>query len=198
MSAAADDSDVQLPTDAEIAAIVANMRVADPSVDNGAFSSLSRTDCLIWLHNLGVTDTIPSSTTDAEVERRLRLALWDSQRIDNYFPTRAFCQSPKINPTTLPSWPDWKKAHPELRSDRIGAVTMDGFKDAERLNSYVFRHFSMSAFTQTENMQGTAMNPPKGIRGAWIGTKAKMSSAALDVTREGKCSWSPRISFHLR
>ncbi|KAF8911324.1 hypothetical protein CPB85DRAFT_1253002 [Mucidula mucida] len=161
-------------TDEELIEAAAKMRVADPNVDNGAFSSQKRAEMIILLRNMGATKIQFQSATDAEVERRLRLALWDSQRLENYFPGKVFSKSPKLDPSKFPARPEWKKPHPELRSDRIGAVRMDA-------DTYVFRHFTTSAFTQMENMQGVALNAPAGIQGSWIGAKATMSSAALDI-----------------
>ncbi|KAF9030311.1 hypothetical protein BDZ89DRAFT_672575 [Hymenopellis radicata] len=181
-------------TDEEIVEAAAKMRVADPNVDNGAFSSQKRAEMVTLVRIMGATKLQSKSATDAEVERRLRLALWDSQRLENYFPGKAFSKSPKLDPSKFPAWPDWKKPHPELRSDRIGAVRMDGFKDAARMDTYVFRHFTASAFTQMENMQGVPMNAPDSIQGSWIGVKAKMLSAALDITREGGAA-TPFVTF---
>ncbi len=159
-------------TDEELVKAAAKICVADPNVDNGAFSSQKRAEMIILLRNMGATKIQSQSATDAEVERRLRLALWDSQRLEDYFPGKVFSKSPKLDPSKFPAWPEWKKPHPELRSDRIGAVRMDGFKDAARMDTYVFRHFTTSAFTQMENMQGVALNAPAGIQGSWIGAKA--------------------------
>ncbi|KAL0952185.1 hypothetical protein HGRIS_008797 [Hohenbuehelia grisea] len=69
---------------------------------------------------------------------------------------------------------------------------MDGYKDAKRLDSYVSRHFQMSAFTQMECIQGVMLNLPKTIQGSWIDTKARMASCALDITRDG---YSPFTLF---
>lgn len=53
-------------------------------------------------------------------------------------------------------------------------------------SSYVFRHYQLSAFTQLENMTGSAMNAPKDFRGAWDGAKVVMVKASMDITREGR------------
>ncbi|SJK98189.1 uncharacterized protein ARMOST_01450 [Armillaria ostoyae] len=130
----------------------------------------------------------------AEVVSKLRIAdadkdngafNTDSQRIDNLFHGKTFLTSSKLDVTTFPAWPNWEKANPELKSNTIGAMRMDGFKDAKILDSYVFRHLATSAFTQIENMSGAAQKAAPDITDAWMGTKAIMSKASLDITREG-------------
>lgn len=201
----ADEEGPRYLSDAEIEALASTMRVADPNEDNGALSSITKLEALMWLRLLGVKDLSPTkaaSVSDENILHRLHYALWVSQRIDYLFHGKRFSEAPSLNVKSLSSWPDWQKGHAELRSLSRGMQKMDGFKDADRLNSYVVqnpafffalmishsyvhRHFTMSAFTQMENMSGVVMNHPKDWRGAWIGTKAKMHCAALDITREG-------------
>ncbi|EDR14051.1 uncharacterized protein LACBIDRAFT_321809 [Laccaria bicolor S238N-H82] len=184
----ADEEGPRYLSDTEIEALASTMRVADPNEDNGAFSSITKLEALMWLRLLGPKDLSPTkaaSASDENIFHRLRYALWDSQRIDYLFHGKRFSESPSLDVKSLSSWPDWQKEHAELRTLSRGMQKMDGYKDADRLNSYVHRHFTMSAFTQMENMSGVVMNHPKDWRGAWIGTKAKMHCAALDITREG-------------
>ncbi|KAK0241059.1 hypothetical protein EDD85DRAFT_763497, partial [Armillaria nabsnona] len=164
------------------------LRIADPDKDNGAFNTVNRMEAgLVWLKSIGVSGISPLESralSNEEVIEKLRYALWDSQRIDNLFHEKTYQTSSKLDVTALPAWPNREKAKPELKSITIGAMKMDGYKDAKRLDSYVFRHFITSAFTQMENMSGAAQVAPD-ITGAWMGTKATMSKASLDITREG-------------
>lgn len=199
-----DEEGPQFLSDAEIEELASTMRVADPNEDNGAFGSTTKLEALMWLKLLGGKDlslTKAASASDENIMHRLRYALWDSQRIDYLFHGKRFSESPSLNVKSLSSWPDWQKGHAELRTLSRGMQKLDGYKDADRLNSfvvqnpaffaliishsYVHRHFTMSAFTQMENMSGVVMNHPKDWSGAWIGTKAKMHCAALDISREG-------------
>ncbi|KAK0454289.1 hypothetical protein EV421DRAFT_409130 [Armillaria borealis] len=175
-------------TDDEIAEVASKLRIADPDKDNGAFNTVNRMEALIWLKCMGVSGLSPlesQALSNEEVIEKLRYALWDSQRIDNLFHGKTYQTSSKLDVTAFPTWPNWEKAKPELKSNTIGAMKMDGFKDAKRLDSYVFRHFTTSAFTQMENMSGAAQRAAPDITGAWMGTKAIMSKASLDITREG-------------
>ena len=43
----------------------------------------------------------------------------------------------------------------------------------------------MSAFTQRELMEGSAINPPKDTTGSWIGSKNAMSGLAVKLTTQG-------------
>ncbi|SJK98183.1 uncharacterized protein ARMOST_01444 [Armillaria ostoyae] len=149
-------------TDDEIAEVVSKLRIADANKDNGTFNTVNRMEALIWLKCMGY-----------------------SQRIDNLFHGKIFLTSSKLDVTTFPAWPNWEKANPELKSNTIGAMRMDGFKDAKILDSYVFRHLATSAFTQIENMSGAAQKAAPDITDAWMGTKTIMSKASLDITREG-------------
>ncbi|KAK0459335.1 uncharacterized protein EV420DRAFT_1539644 [Desarmillaria tabescens] len=175
-------------SDDEIAEVARKLRIADPNKDNGVFNSVTRMEALIWLKCMGVSGLSPPEAralSDEEVIEKLRYALWDSQRIDNLFHGKTYLTSSKLDVTTFPVWPNWEKEKTELKSNMIGAMQMDGFKDAKRMDSYVFRHFATSAFTQMENMSNAAYTAPSDITGAWMGTKATMSKAALDITREG-------------
>lgn len=183
-----DEEGPQFLSDAEIEELASTMRVADPNEENGAFSSTTKLEALMWLKLLGGKDLSlikAASASDENIMHRLRYALWDSQRIDYLFHGKRFSESPSLNVKSLSSWPDWQKGHAELRTLSRGMQKLDGYKDADRLNSYVHRHFTMSAFTQMENMSGVVMNHPNDWSGAWIGTKAKMHCAALDISREG-------------
>ncbi|KAF8586461.1 hypothetical protein K439DRAFT_1340929 [Ramaria rubella] len=178
----------------EIARIAAQMLVSDPNKDNGSFESLTNMEMYQWLKLLGVNEVNPSlqleSSLSAEVKRervcnKLKLALWDVQRLDLLFPGYVISESPNFNIASLSSWPNWKDAHKELGDAGIGPQKLDGYADAARLDSYVMRHFSMMAFTQADHMQGTMINPAKDFRGAWIGCKNIMIKASMDITREG-------------
>ncbi|PBK86543.1 hypothetical protein ARMGADRAFT_530399 [Armillaria gallica] len=63
-------------------------------------------------------------------------------------------------------------------------MKVDRFKDAKRLNAYVFRHFSTSVYTKMEDVSGTGQRAAPDITGAWMGTKAIINKASLDITRE--------------
>ncbi|KAJ7784136.1 hypothetical protein B0H16DRAFT_1491438 [Mycena metata] len=174
----------------EIAHLAAKMRVADPTRDNGAFSSLTTHDAMDWILGLGhihELDPRMTSTRNPKEQREiatenLRLGLWDVQRFDYLFPNNPYSKTPNLKISRLQSWPNWKKPHPELRTGSIGLMKLDGFKDAARLNSYVWTHFQLTAFTQA---QMVAMDPAKGDYGNWTGVKKMMGHASLDLTREG-------------
>ncbi|KAK0486503.1 hypothetical protein IW261DRAFT_1416282 [Armillaria novae-zelandiae] len=124
-----------------------------------------------------------------EVASKLRIADpdkdWRVQHRESDGGPHVAKTSSKLDVTAFLAWPNWEKAKPELKSNAICTMKMDGFKDAKRLDSYVFRHFTTSAFTQMENVSGVAQSAPVDITGAWMGTKATMSKASLDITREG-------------
>ncbi|KAJ7034135.1 hypothetical protein C8F04DRAFT_1102362 [Mycena alexandri] len=152
----------------EITRLAAQMRVADPNRDNGAFSSLTTNDAMAWIMGLGHINEIdprmksarnPKEQREIAMEN-LRLALWDVQSLGRI----------------------GKKPHPELRAGGMGLQKLDGFKDAERLKSYVWTHFQLTAFTQAQMVQ---MGPAKGDFGDWIGVKQIMGHAGLDLTAEG-------------
>lgn len=48
------------------------------------------------------------------------------------------------------------------------------------------RHFNTSAFTQVENHAAVMLNPPRTPSASWIDTKARMSSLAMNITRDGE------------
>ncbi|KAJ7821174.1 hypothetical protein B0H14DRAFT_2831817 [Mycena olivaceomarginata] len=181
------------PTSAdEITRMAAKMRVADPTVDNGAFSALTTNDAMAWIMALGhINDVDPRMrTTDSKEQREiavenLRLGLWDVQRFDYLFPKNPYSKAPKFKISRLEGWPNWKKPHPEVRAGGVGTHKFDGYKDAQRLQSYVMTSFNLLAFTQPQMVQGLPMNPPKGPLGNWIGVKRIMGNATLDITAEG-------------
>lgn len=128
---------MELP-DPDISDLTSKLRVSDPDKPRvGDFSTLTRTEAVLWLKLIGAADLRSRSATDEEIFLRLKRSLWDAQRIDNLFHGKAFSENPKLNPSNLPTWPNWKQPHPELIRDRVGAMEMDGFKDARRLDSYV-------------------------------------------------------------
>ncbi|KAI0311544.1 hypothetical protein OF83DRAFT_1166299 [Amylostereum chailletii] len=141
------------------------MRVADPDHDNGAFPTMSRLDALILLKLIGVQGLSPQCPYSAEeVLKKLRFALWDVQRfvgLDLLFPQKTLGGHEKLDIGSLPSWPTGRRS------------------------TYVFRHFQMSAFTQTENVQALHANPSPDMRGAWYGVKNAMTSLGLYITQEG-------------
>ncbi|KAJ7150968.1 hypothetical protein C8R43DRAFT_1005788 [Mycena crocata] len=177
----------------EITEMAAKLRVADPSQDNGAFSSLTVNDTMSWIMALGhIKDVDPALKEARNPEElremavgKLRVALWDMQRFDYLFPDKVYSQTPNFKISRLEGWPKWKEPHQEVRSGGTGTQKFDGFKDGKRLQSYVMTHFNMMAFTQPELVQGLPMNPPPGPAGNWIGVKKIMGHAALDITAEG-------------
>ncbi|KAK7677843.1 hypothetical protein QCA50_019155 [Cerrena zonata] len=124
-------------TDDEIAELAKTIRIADPTKDDGAFNSVSRMDALVWLRLMGVKGLNPRSPlSEAEVIERLRIALWDSQRLDYLFSGFTLSTSlKKLKISSFKSWDGWENAHPELRKYAIGLLKLDGYKDAKRLNS---------------------------------------------------------------
>ncbi|KAF9488217.1 hypothetical protein BDN71DRAFT_1513271 [Pleurotus eryngii] len=183
----------------DISDLTSKLRVVDAEMPrNGDFSTLTRTEAVLWLKLIGAADLRSRSATDKDVFTHLKHALWDAQRIDNLFHGKVFSENPKLNLSNLPTWPDWKQPHPELIRDRIGAMPMDGFKDAERLDSYVMRHFNMSAFTQAENQAAVMLNLPPMPASSWIDTKARMGSVALDITRDGALKFPYGTFFTLK
>jgi len=124
-------------TPEEIAAIAAKMRVSDPKVDNGAFSSIKKMDAFIWLKMLGVTDISNAdirSDDDEKARNKLRIALWDTQRIGNIFPGTTQLET-DLKVDSLRTWTDWTKARPELNQRRIGTYKLDMLRDEARLKS---------------------------------------------------------------
>ncbi|KAJ6520960.1 hypothetical protein B0H19DRAFT_1146758 [Mycena capillaripes] len=182
------------PTSAdEITRLAAQMRVADPNVDNGAFSRLTTNDAMNWIMGIGHIKEIDprmDATQNPKEQRaiaveNLRLALWDVQRFEYLFPDKEYSKAPNFKLSRLQSWPNWKKPHPEVREGGMGTMKLDGYKDAERMQSYIMTHFNTLAFTQPEMMQNLPVNPPKGPAGHWIGVKQIMGHASLDLTAEG-------------
>ncbi|KAJ7682046.1 hypothetical protein DFH06DRAFT_1160067 [Mycena polygramma] len=177
----------------EILRMAAKMTVADPNVDNGAFSSLTTNDAMNWIMGLGhiheVDPRMKTASNPAEQRKiaveNLRLGLWDVQRFEYLFPKNPYSKEPNFKLARLENWPNWKKPHPEISANGMGPVKLDGFKDAQRLQSYVMTHFHTMAFTQPEIAQGLSMDPPKGPLGNWIGVKKIMSHAAMDLTADG-------------
>ncbi|KAJ7682907.1 hypothetical protein B0H17DRAFT_986325 [Mycena rosella] len=173
--------------------MAAKMRVADPNCDNGAFSSLTTKDAMLWLMAVGHINEIdpkmkatsnPKALHEMVIEK-LRLALWDIQRFEYLFPDHVYSKRPNFKISRLETWPKWQDPHKEVWSGGIGTMKFDGFKDAERLNSYVMMPFNTMTFTQPELAQGLSMTPPKGPAGNWIGVKKIMGHATLDITGEG-------------
>ncbi|KAJ7265397.1 hypothetical protein B0H12DRAFT_1230429 [Mycena haematopus] len=193
------------PTSAEeISRLVSQLRVADPNVDNGAFSSLTTNDAMAWIMALGhINEIDPRMKTAANPKeqreiaiKNLRLALWDVQRFEYLFPNKPYSKKPNFKISRLESWPNWKKPHPEVRAGGMGRQKLDGFKDAKRMESYVMTHFNLLAFTQPQMMQNLPMSPPKGPLGNWIGVKKIMGHASLDITAEGGLETPFVVYFH--
>lgn len=185
MSAISAEDGFAYVSDEKVAELAQQMRIADPDKDDGAFDSVTPRDAALWLRLMDAKNFSATRPTDEDIINRLKHALWDSQRLDNYFSGKSFGPSPKLKLDALSAWPGWKASHPELKQYGLGAMRMDGFKDAARLDSYVFRHFSTSAFTQMENMNGVGLNTARDDSGAWIGSKTSMQKVAMDITREG-------------
>ncbi|KAJ6619062.1 hypothetical protein B0H10DRAFT_1947075 [Mycena sp. CBHHK59/15] len=187
----------------EIARLAAKMRVADPNHDNGSLSSLTTSDIMSWLMALGHINEIdprmqsarnPKEQREIAIEN-LRVALWDMQRFDYLFPDSAYSKTPNFKISRLETWPKWKNPHPEVRTPGRGVQKVDGYKDAERLKSYVMTHFNILAFTQPELAAGHSMNPPAGPTGNWVGVRKIMGHAALDITAEGGRE-TPFVVYH--
>lgn len=176
--------------------------------DYGAFDSMTRLYAFVWLDSLGAAGDLGLETTNGisedEARRRLRLALWDSQRIDNLFPDKTFENSiSSLKVEDLPPWPDWKKPRREMKGYKLGApldpmklaVQLDGCAQNVLLksfylnnndSSYIFRHFAMSAFTNADNLIDLHKNIPKDVVGSWLDTKLQVAQIALNLTRTGK------------
>ncbi len=56
-------------------------------------------------------------------------------KIDNFFHGKTYQTSSKLDIAAFPAWPNREKAKPELKSNMIGTMKMDGYKDAKRLDS---------------------------------------------------------------
>ncbi|KAJ6614637.1 hypothetical protein B0H10DRAFT_1916467 [Mycena sp. CBHHK59/15] len=173
------------------------MRVADPNHDNGSLSSLTTSDIMSWLMALGhINEIDPEDAEQREIAiENLRVALWDMQRFDYLFPDSAYSKTPNFKISRLETWPKWKNPHPEVRTPGRGVQKVDGYKDAERLKSYVMTHFNILAFTQPELAAGHSMNPPAGPTGNWVGVRKIMGHAALDITAEGGRE-TPFVVYH--
>ncbi|KZV81166.1 hypothetical protein EXIGLDRAFT_844820 [Exidia glandulosa HHB12029] len=177
----------ELPSEEEVRRMAAEMKVADPDATPGAFEEMTRLNMLALLKHLSVRN-IDTAISDEALRRKVRLALWDSQRIDYLFHGKTFESSTgKLAIDRLPSWPGWKeKTNTGMRNKGIGdRVQLDQVKDAALLEKMVLRHFQMSAFTQMENMTGSHINPPPGIAGAWNGIKQAQATLGRDITEEG-------------
>jgi hypothetical protein len=197
-------------SDAEIAALASTMPVSDPTKTPGNMTSMSKIDILALLKLMGVDKLDPRSPElTLEIARsKFCRALWDVQRyvlrrasrkctlhvprrLDYAFHGKFYGGREKLNPDSLPSWPGWKEKHvvpglsPETRRPGM-QMQLDGIRDADKMDTYVLRHFMMSSFTQAEVMKGINMNPPAGLSGAWVGAKKAMGSLAEDLTLEGE------------
>ncbi|EJD48437.1 hypothetical protein AURDEDRAFT_85720 [Auricularia subglabra TFB-10046 SS5] len=162
------------------------MRVADPNEDPGAFEEFERMELLILLKLIGVDGFNPQSAIgEEELKQKLRLALWDVQRLDYLFPGKTFGGKDKLAVDKLPAWPGWEEKHETNIAGTGGRFMMDAVKDEAKLESFVFRHFQQSAFTQMENMKGLHHNPQPDMTGAWYGVKNAMSSLAVEITSQG-------------
>ncbi|PBK61340.1 hypothetical protein ARMSODRAFT_669556 [Armillaria solidipes] len=122
-------------TDDEIAEVASKLRIADPDKDNGVFNTVNHMEALVWLKYIGVSGLSPLESPNEEVIEKLCYVLWDSQRIDSVFHGKTYQTSSKLDVTVFPAWPNWEKANLELKSNTIGAMKMDGYKDAKRLDS---------------------------------------------------------------
>ncbi|KAK0212260.1 hypothetical protein DFS33DRAFT_1376774 [Desarmillaria ectypa] len=149
----------QYLSDDEIVEVASKIGIADPNKDDGAFNTLNRMEALIWLKCMGVSGLSPPEAralSNEEVIENLRYALWSSQRIDNLFHGKTYLTSSKLDVIVFPAWPNWEKANTEFMSNIISSVKLNGFKDAKRMDSYVFCHFPTFAFMQMENMSEAA------------------------------------------
>ncbi len=75
-------------TDNEIAEVTSKLRIADPDKDNDAFNTVNRMETLVWLKCMGVSGPSPlelRALSNEEFTKKLRYALWDSQRSTTSF-----------------------------------------------------------------------------------------------------------------
>ncbi|KAJ6542689.1 hypothetical protein B0H19DRAFT_1171458 [Mycena capillaripes] len=182
------------PTTAEkLAYFASQMRVADPSVDTGAFSLLTTSEAMSWIMAIGHINEIdprlkysrdPKRQHDIATEN-LRVALWDIQRFDYLFPTHQYSNTPNFNVAGLETWPLWKTPHLEVHDPALWTEDAQVQGRGERMNSYVVTHFNLMPFTELELAKGHFDRPPEGTLGNWIGTKKIMSHAGLDITECG-------------
>lgn len=150
--------------------MAAKMRVADPDADPGAFEQMTRMNMLGLLRLLGVMGVTPkSSISDDELRRRVRFALWDSQRyitlhlcgmscvsaalnyglrrIDYLFHGKTFETSTgKLALDKLPSWPGWKDKHSLAFMLNVpeGQPAYDGIQDADKVDKFVRSDIALS------------------------------------------------------
>uniref|UniRef100_A0A0W0G8E2 MYND-type domain-containing protein n=1 Tax=Moniliophthora roreri TaxID=221103 RepID=A0A0W0G8E2_MONRR len=180
----------------ELSKMLEDMQLGDPMGETASFRTFKREEMIELLKGMGVSVVDMKKASNEDIMKRLRLALWDSQRLDLMFPGKSLDGKRKVrlNLESLPSWPKWRDPRPELRDLGKGLTIMDGFKDAERLDTYIFRHFPMSSFTPMENMKDT-IDPKPGMPGAWVGLRCAMSKGALDITRDGGAD-SQLLAFH--
>ncbi|ESK86290.1 ankyrin repeat and mynd domain-containing protein 2-like [Moniliophthora roreri MCA 2997] len=180
----------------ELSKMLEDMQLGDPMGETASFRTFKREEMIELLKGMGVSVVDMKKASNEDIMKRLRLALWDSQRLDLMFPGKSLDGKRKVrlNLESLPSWPKWRDPRPELRDLGKGLAIMDGFKDAERLDTYIFRHFPMSSFTPMENMKDT-IDPKPGMPGAWVGLRCAMSKGALDITRDGGAD-SQLLAFH--
>ena len=59
------------------------------------------------------------------------------------------------------------------------------------------RHFQMSVYSQLENMNGSFMNPPPQLHGAWHGVRNIMRTLAEEITKEGMSLLAPGYAVEL-
>ena len=72
---------VKVPTDEEIIAAAAKMRVADPDVNLGDFETMDRTSARTLLKLMGINiKEFNPEITEEDLRQKIRFALWDSQR----------------------------------------------------------------------------------------------------------------------
>ncbi|KAK7032484.1 hypothetical protein VNI00_013052 [Paramarasmius palmivorus] len=120
----------------ELTRMLEEVQFGDPMADTASFETFKRSQTIEFMKGMGMYVALMEKESDEVVRKRLRYALWDSQRLDLMFPGRTFdgghCGN--INPDTLPSWPKWREPRPELQTVGLGPVMVDNYSGAERLD----------------------------------------------------------------
>ncbi|KAK7032515.1 hypothetical protein VNI00_013084 [Paramarasmius palmivorus] len=160
------------------------LKGSDPMADTASFGeTLKRAEEIDFMK--GMRAFVANLESHGELRKRYGTRRTFTGRLDMMFPEKAFGGGHRgnLDPDALPPWPKQREPRPELQSAGLVRVMIDGYSGAERLDSYVLRHFQMSAFAQQESMRGIYRKA--GMAEAWDGITMTISKAVLDVVRDG-------------
>ncbi|KAJ7778522.1 hypothetical protein B0H16DRAFT_1712017 [Mycena metata] len=152
----------------ELTYFASQMRVADPNVDNGSFSSLTTKETMEWI-------MVENAKRQHEIASDdLRVLLWDMQRFDYLFPEARYSLRPNFDIMRLESWPQWKTPHRNvLRNVSVSPQkTTTGEESAVGADELVspilvVTNFNLLAFSPNDLAYGHFTMPPEGMFGNW-------------------------------